>query len=1110
MTPDETIIGTSLEAPQPETANEPFVGGGELGAARPEQIGQRPGHSLSAARADSDAEEALKWLPQDAGTANSRSEALQRRSLPRSGATESTPETIVVVDDKADMRQYVADLMGREFRVVPCADAESAVATIRELRPALVLSDILMPGNGGLDLLKTVRGDSELSGTPIILLSDHAGEEAEVEGLRAGADDYLVKPFTARELQATVRAHIRVAKIRREAAEREAQLRAEAELERRRLHELLAQAPAGIGLLSGPEHRWTYVNDLYVRITGRQDASDFLGKTVRDSLPEIEGQVYLQLLDQVYASGVAYAGREAKVTLNRAPGGQPEEVYFNFVYQPILNPEGKTDGILVHVVEVTDHVLARRAVEINEERLRLAQEAAQIGTWEWAPGGKPPQLSPQLFRVFGLTPDDPDHPQTWSSRVDPQDREKVACCMEEGYRSGAMDFEYRYLHPQLGLRWLGCKGRREPGRDQMFGVVMDITDRVQAEHAVRQSEERLRAIIDTTPDCVKIVAPDGTIRQMNAAGLKMVGAQSAGQVVGRQVCDLIAAEDRDRFRAFNEKICRGERGFLEFEIVALDGSRRHMETHAVPLRDLDGTTVHLAVTRDETQRKHNEEALRQRELEFRALADAMPQLAWMARPDGHVFWYNQRWYEYTGTSAEEMEGWGWQSVHDPAALPRVLEEWKRSIDSRQPFEMTFPLRRADGEFRPFLTRAVPVRDSAGNITRWLGTNTDVSPEVRIQQELERSQARLQTALTASQRLATIIESSDDAIVSKDLRGIITSWNPAAERIFEYSEQEMIGRSIKTIIPPELQHDEDRILATIARGERIEHFETYRRTKSGKLIDVSLTIFPVRDDAGNVVGAAKIARDITQRKKTERALHITERLASVGRLASTIAHEINNPLEAITNLVYLARENTLEDETRQLLEHAEQELARVSLLARQTLGFYRETKGVAAKPLGELLPPLISIFASRAGNKAITIEKEILSDPPIECIPGEIRQLFANLLNNSIDAVDHGGRIRVRVAAARERSGQAREGVRLTVADSGLGIPPAIRAKLFEPFFTTKRDVGTGLGLWVCQNIVRKHEGRISVRSSAAPSRSWTVFSVFLPAKPQTLLSDPQS
>ncbi len=624
--------------------------------------------------------------------------------------------------------------------------------------------------------------------------------------------------------------------------------------------------------------------------------------------------------------------------------------------------------------KVAGKATAQKAIEESEERLRLAQTAAQIGTWEWDPVQNTRRLSPELHSLFATDPNDPAHAEKWASRVHAEDWPKVQKLMQEGHRSGDMEFEYRYHHPQLGLRWYYCKGRRLEGETRTFGVIQDITDRKRAEEALRRSEE-----------------------------------------------------------------------------------------------------------------------------EFRNLANAIPQLVWMANPDGWIFWYNQRWYEYTGSTPEQMEGWGWQSVHDPAVLPSVIGRWKASLASGTPFEMTFPLRGADGLFRPFLTRITPIRDRQGNIMRWFGTNTDISVEVTAREELRQSQLRLQTALVASQRLAAIVESSDDAIISKDLNGMVTSWNPRAERMFGYAAAEMMGRSITTIIPPELHADEQRILDTIARGERIEHFETVRVTKGGERIDVSLTISPVRDETGRIVGAAKIARDITQRKKAERALHMTERLASVGRLAATVAHEINNPLEAVTNLVYLAKECALGDDVREYLEAAEQELDRVSHLTRQTLGFYRETRGARAMRLGSAIGPLITVFASRSRNKGIEIRPEIRQDPEIYAVPGEIRQLLANLISNSLDAVERAGRVRIRVSSATEWNGQRRTGVRLTVADSGPGIPAAMHAQLFEPFFTTKKEVGTGLGLWVCKSIVEKHQGSIRVKSSARPGRSWTVFSVFLPA-----------
>ena len=378
---------------------------------------------------------------------------------------------------------------------------------------------------------------------------------------------------------------------------------------------------------------------------------------------------------------------------------------------------------------------------------------------------------------------------------------------------------------------------------------------------------------------------------------------------------------------------------------------------------------------------------------------------------------------------------------------------------------------------------------------------------RIGSHLAMSKIRKEQIM-ASQRLAAIVESADDAIYGEDLNGVVTSWNRAAEKMFGYRAEEMSGRSITAIIPQELQADELRILETIARGERIDHFETVRLTKNGKPIDVSLTVSPMKDEKGRIVGAAKIARDITQQKKTEQALRISERLASVGRLAATIAHEINNPLEAVINLVYLAKHRSVHNDVRDFLSQAEEELARISHLTKQTLGYYRETKESAPMRVGQLVNQLIPVFAARTRNKAVDICTEIRDDPEIHAVSDEIRHLITNLLNNSIDAVSQGGQIRVRVSSATEWLGNVRFGVRFTVADTGSGIAPEVRSELFEPFFTTKKEVGTGLGLWLCKGIVERHRGSIRLKSSTAPGKSWTVFSVFIPSSGQRSDEEP--
>lgn len=601
------------------------------------------------------------------------------------------------------------------------------------------------------------------------------------------------------------------------------------------LDRLLSQAPFGVGLLQCSDYRWIYINDYFVRMTGRSSEADFLGKTISESLPETAKQGFFEVLERACGSGSACKVLEMKLALDRNGPAQAKEGYFDFGFQPVCDANGSTGTVLIQALEVTANVATRKALEENAERLRLAQTAAQIGTWEWDPVEDTRTLSAELYRIFGTSQSDPDSMRKWEERVFPADWPMVRRSMAAGHRRGSMEFEYRYLHPEKGLRWFYCKGRRVRGETRMYGVVQDITARKAAQES-------------------------------------------------------------------------------------------------------------------------------------------------------------------------------------------------------------------------------------------------------------------------SQRLAAIVESSDDAIASKDLSGTVTSWNQAAERMFGYTAEEMIGRSVTTIIPPELHKDETRILETIGRGERIDHFETVRVTKSGERIDVSLTISPLRDDTGKIIGAAKIARDITQQKKAERALRTSERLASVGRLAATVAHEINNPLEAITNLIFLAKATSSREDVNKFLSMAEDELSRVSHLTRQTLGFYREAKPVAVIRVGELIESLASVFSSRARNSAIKIESEVSEDAASLTVSAEMRQVLANLVANSMDAMETGGRVRIRATTVCKWRGEGERGLRLTIADSGSGIPEAIRAKLFEPFFTTKKDIGTGLGLWVCKGIVENNRGEIRMKSCAVPGRSGTTFSVFLPLK----------
>ena len=367
--------------------------------------------------------------------------------------------------------------------------------------------------------------------------------------------------------------------------------------------------------------------------------------------------------------------------------------------------------------------------------------------------------------------------------------------------------------------------------------------------------------------------------------------------------------------------------------------------------------------------------------------------------------------------------------------------------------------------------------------------------------------------TTSARLAAVVESSDDAIITKDLNGIIQTWNPGAERIFGYTQQEAVGKPITMLFPADRISEEERILEHIRRGEHIEHYESVRRRKDGSLLNVSLTISPLVDATGQIVGASKIARNITERKQTEAALIKSEKLAVAGQLAAVLAHEINNPLQAVTNLVaILGRSPNMDSRDQEFVRTAADELSRVNRLTQQSLRFYRESNSPTLVNVEEEIESVLDLYAKRIATKNITVTKQYQADgASIISYPGEIRQIFSTLLINAMDAVPIGGRFALRISQSADwRKVPTVDGLRVTLADSGCGIPAHNASRIFEPFFTTKGENGTGLGLWVARGIADRIGGSIRMRSRVHPDNGGTCFSVFLPNRPHSQLLPPRS
>jgi PAS domain S-box-containing protein len=391
-------------------------------------------------------------------------------------------------------------------------------------------------------------------------------------------------------------------------------------------------------------------------------------------------------------------------------------------------------------------------------------------------------------------------------------------------------------------------------------------------------------------------------------------------------------------------------------------------------------------------------------------------------------------------------------------------------------------RHKNGTLFPVAVSVSPVRDAAGTIVGAASIKRDLR--------------QIRRGLEVSAHLAAIVQSSDDAILSKGLDGTVRTWNAAAERMYGFTPSEMIGRSIYQVVPPDLQGEEEQILERVSRGEHVAHYETVRRRKDGKRIDVSLTLSPIRDQTGAIVGASSIQRDITQRKRTEETLRQAAKMEAIGALAGGLAHDFNNQLYAVSGFAhFISRDPGLSPSTRQDLLELQKVTDRMASLTRQLLAFARqqvltpETLDLNSA-VDDTRPMLQRLIGSN-----IQIELRLAPGPKwVRADRGQLVQVLLNLVINARDAMSRGGPIVIRTATLEIGPGQLRDRTNslieagayaeLAVIDSGEGIDPEHLPHIFEPFYTTKEvGMGTGLGLATVEGIIGQSGGHIQVEST---------------------------
>jgi PAS domain S-box-containing protein len=370
--------------------------------------------------------------------------------------------------------------------------------------------------------------------------------------------------------------------------------------------------------------------------------------------------------------------------------------------------------------------------------------------------------------------------------------------------------------------------------------------------------------------------------------------------------------------------------------------------------------------------------------------------------------------------------------------------------------------------------------------------------------------RAEQLFQSEQQLRTTLASIGDGVITCDAHGKIQMMNPVATELTGWTQSEAQGKPLEEVF--HIVHETTRELVEnpVAKVKRLDNIvglanHTVLLRKDGTELNIADSGAPIRDQSGATTGIVLVFRDITMERKTQDALLANEKLAVAGRLAATIAHEIHNPLDSVSNLLYLMRNGSTPDESKQFMDMAEQELARVTQISRAMLGLYRESKAPVLVDLKEMLQEILLLMEHRFTELGVTLTSDLPSNISVGAFPAELRQVFTNLIANAAEATGPGGKIRVslypKAVGFHSDLPKLPEGATVVIADNGPGISQEVQTHLFQPFFTTKGEQGTGLGLWVSRGIVNKHGGLIQLSSETDEASHGTAVSVFLATTP---------
>jgi len=631
----------------------------------------------------------------------------------------------------------------------------------------------------------------------------------------------------------------------------------------------------------------------------------------------------------------------------------------------------------------------------------------------------------------------------------------------------------------------------------------DITERKRVEEASAAQQRLLDSLIAAVPDLIYFKDRESRFVRINEAFARRSGLIDVKAALGKTDFDLFgeqharqAYEDEQRIMATGQPMINKE----EREDWP-DGRITWATSTKLPMFDNSGKIAGImGISHDITDLKRADVLLRRTEELYRnaiAGADAVPYSSDLKTKS----------YVFMGEGIQQLIGYAPHEVND--ALWQKIIQKSVMLGETAGLDKDEAARRvASGDIRHWrCDMCITTRDGK---TRWIADASvlklDESGQPIGSMGILQDITERKLADESANRLAAIIEYSDEAIISETLKGIITSWNSAAEKMFGYTPSEIIGQPLQVLVPPDYLHEEVEILAGFARGELVRHFETVRIRKNGQRFDVSTTISPIKDSDGKIIGASKIIRDITERKRLEAQLVQSQKMETVGKLAGGFAHEFNSILTAIIGqsellLGDLPAGSPLAKNATEISKAA----GRAARLTQQLLAYGRKQfLQQEILDLNRVIASMESMFHHLMG---IEVDTQIVPAPDLQAVKadaGQIEQVIMNMAINARDAMPNGGKLTLETANVSfdpesvGRYPELKPGnyVMLAITDTGMGMSEEVKARIFEPFFTTKGvGQGTGLGLSTCYGIVKQSGGHISVYSE--PGRG-TTFKIYLP------------